>query len=215
MVGPILRGIEINPLAAELACTTIWIGHIQWGILELLLRIADANPKEARQKKPIECPDALLKASAEEASCAEAEFVGNPPFLGGKLIRRGLGDEYVDTVFEVFDGRVPPEADLVTYWFEKTRAQIAAGRTEQGASPNQTIPARARERCAQGRFSATSACARPSRSWPRGSCLRFWIIAITTRITELCPARDTGSRQALLAFGLPLIWRVDPRSSDV
>jgi len=31
-VGPeIVHGIEINPLAAELARTTIWIGDIQWG----------------------------------------------------------------------------------------------------------------------------------------------------------------------------------------
>ena len=104
-----------------------------------------APPKPILKKlDTIECPDALLKASAEEASWPEAEFVGNPPFLGGKLIRRGLGDEYVDTVFEVFDGRVPPEADLVTYWFEKTRAQIAAGRTSRGyLQSDQYPPARA------------------------------------------------------------------------
>jgi len=65
------------------------------------------------------------------AEWPEAEFiVGNPPFLGGKLLRGGLGDDYVETLFQVYDGHVPREADLVTYWFEKARASIAAGRTK-------------------------------------------------------------------------------------
>ncbi len=33
-----------------------------------------------------------------------------------------LGDAYVDTLFRVYEGRVPREADLVTYWHEKARA---------------------------------------------------------------------------------------------
>lgn len=44
-------------------------------------------------------------------------------------MRKGLGDDYVETLFELYEGRVPPEADLVTYWFE-ARAQIKAGRTQ-------------------------------------------------------------------------------------
>ena len=39
--------------------------------------------------------------------------VGNPPFLGGKLMRKSLGDAYVDRLFAAFAGRVPAEADLV------------------------------------------------------------------------------------------------------
>lgn len=125
-----VKGIEINTYAAELARTSIWIGNIQW------LR---RNGFEAR-KEPvledldsIECRDALVTQKAdgtyEEARWPEAEFiVGNPPFLGGKLMRRGLSDWYVDALFRVFDTRVPPEADLVTYWFEKARAEIHDGR---------------------------------------------------------------------------------------
>jgi len=52
-------------------------------------------------------------------------IIGNPPFLGGKRLRSELGDEYVDDVFRVYDGRVPREADLVCYWFEKARGAIA------------------------------------------------------------------------------------------
>jgi type II restriction/modification system DNA methylase subunit YeeA len=56
-----------------------------------------------------------------------AEFiVGNPPFLGGKKLRGELGDDYVDAMFEVWDGRVPREADLCCYWFEKARSLIEA-----------------------------------------------------------------------------------------
>ena len=53
-------------------------------------------------------------------------IIGNPPFLGGKRLRAELRDSYVDELFEVYKDRVPPEADLVTYWFEKARAMIEA-----------------------------------------------------------------------------------------
>jgi type II restriction/modification system DNA methylase subunit YeeA len=54
-------------------------------------------------------------------------IVGNPPFLGGNVMRRELGDAYVDTLRQTYAGRVPGGADLVCYWFEKARAHIAAG----------------------------------------------------------------------------------------
>jgi type II restriction/modification system DNA methylase subunit YeeA len=60
-----------------------------------------------------------------EPDWPEADFiVGNPPFLGGKKLRTDLGDEYVDAMFQVYDGRVPREADLCCYWFEKARAYV-------------------------------------------------------------------------------------------
>jgi type II restriction/modification system DNA methylase subunit YeeA len=46
-------------------------------------------------------------------------------------MRRELGDQYVDTVRKLYEGRVPGGADLVCYWFEKARAQIKAGKTER------------------------------------------------------------------------------------
>jgi hypothetical protein len=48
----------------------------------------------------------------------------NPPFLGGKLLRRELGGAYVDALFENFGKRVRPEADFCCYWFEKAREEI-------------------------------------------------------------------------------------------
>ena len=129
-VGPeILHGIEINPFAAELARSTIWIGDIQW-------RIANAirhHPEPILRKlNAIECRDALLSPGADgpvEAEWPEADYiVGNPPFLGGKLLRRGLGDETVEALFRVYAGRVPAEADLVCYWFVKAWEAMQANR---------------------------------------------------------------------------------------
>jgi hypothetical protein len=133
-VGPeAVLGIELNPYAAELARVTIWIGEIQWML----------NHGFAYRTNPVLSPldsiatkDALLDRSdpthPREADWASAEFiVGNPPFLGAKLLRRGLGNEYVEDLFAVFGDRVSGMADLCAYWHEKARAQIATGSTKR------------------------------------------------------------------------------------
>ena len=129
-VGPeILRGIEINPFAAELSRTTIWIGDIQWRVKHAI----HAHPRPILRKlDTIECRDALLNADGTEAEWPEADYIiGNPPFLGGKLLRRGLGDAYVETLFRAYAGKVPAEADLVCYWFSKAWRALQAGRVQR------------------------------------------------------------------------------------
>lgn len=126
-----LYGLETNVYARELASVVVWIGYLQW--------LNDNNigwPTEPilRKLDNIQQRDAILAHDANgkpiEPEWPEAEFiVGNPPFLGGKRLRTELGDNCVDELFRVYEGRVPPEADLVTYWFEKARAQIKAGKT--------------------------------------------------------------------------------------
>ena len=54
-------------------------------------------------------------------------IVGNPPFLGDKKMRGELGDEYVEALRRLYQGRLPGAADLCCYWFEKARAHLAAG----------------------------------------------------------------------------------------
>jgi type II restriction/modification system DNA methylase subunit YeeA len=128
-VGPeILRGIEINPFAAELARTTIWIGDIQWSIKNAIY----SRPQPILRKlDSIERRDAVLTDDGKEAAWPEADFIiGNPPFLGGKLMRKGLGDEYVEKLFEAYEGLVPAEADLVCYWFSKAWTAVLAGRAK-------------------------------------------------------------------------------------
>lgn len=133
-VGPEnVLGLELNPYAAELARVTIWIGEIQW-----MLNHGFSYNREPvlRPLDQIAIRDAVLDLSdpskPQEADWPDAEFiVGNPPFLGGKRMRRELGDAYVDALFEVYAGRVPQEADFVTYWHEKARAMVADGRTKR------------------------------------------------------------------------------------
>ena len=129
-VGPeCVKGIEINPYAAELARVTVWIGEIQW----MRRNGFDVARKPIlRPLGTIECRDAVINPDGSEPDWPEAEcIVGNPPFLGGKLMRSGLGDDGVETLFHLYQGCVPPEADLVTYWFEKARAQVASGQTKR------------------------------------------------------------------------------------
>jgi type II restriction/modification system DNA methylase subunit YeeA len=58
-------------------------------------------------------------------------IIGNPPFLGDKKMRGELGDVYVDELRQLYSGRVPGGADLVTFWFERARAQIEAGKAKR------------------------------------------------------------------------------------
>ena len=128
-IGPeCVKGIEINPYAAELARITVWIGEIQW----MRRNGFDLARKPIlRPLDTIECRDAVLNADSAEAEWPEAEFIiGNPPFLGGSKIRGVLSDDYVEDLRDAYEGRVPGGADLVTYWFEKARSAIVKGKTK-------------------------------------------------------------------------------------
>ena len=124
-----VKGIEINPYAAELARVSVWIGEIQWmrrngfsGTRNPILKPLDT----------IECRDAILTPDGTEPEWPEADVViGNPPFLGGKLLITHLGEDFVSRMFATYSGRVPAEADLVCYWFEKAGQQIASGKAKR------------------------------------------------------------------------------------
>ena len=127
-VGPAgMRGIEINAYAAELARVSIWIGEIQWMRRNGFTESRDPILKPL---ETIECRDAILTAGGEEPDWPEADVViGNPPFLGGKLLNANLGEGYVARMFSAYKGRVPAEADLVCYWLVKGGEELGAGRT--------------------------------------------------------------------------------------
>ena len=126
-VGPAnVKGIEINAYAAELARVSVWIGEIQW-----MRRNGFSNSTNPilNPLDTIECRDAVLALDGGEPNWPKADAViGNPPFLGGKLLIGGLGEHYVSRMFEAWQGRVPREADLVAYWFVKAGEQVAAGK---------------------------------------------------------------------------------------
>ncbi|ALG66932.1 class I SAM-dependent DNA methyltransferase [Beggiatoa leptomitoformis] len=123
-----LNGIEVNPYAAELARVTVWIGQIQW-----VLGHGYDLPKNPILEKldNIECCDALLTHTGIEKNWKTVDFiVGNPPFLGNKKMISILGEDYVNQLRALFQGRVAGGADLVCYWFEKARAQLEQGRVQ-------------------------------------------------------------------------------------
>ncbi len=129
-VGPHnVLGIEINDYAAELARVTVWIGDLQWSLKNG--QGYGTNPI-LKKLDSIQCRDALMTADGCEAEWPPATcIVGNPPFLGDKKMLGELGEEYVTRLRALYKGRVPGGADLVTYWFEKARAAIEAGRAQR------------------------------------------------------------------------------------
>jgi hypothetical protein len=126
-----LLGMEIDPLARELAQVAIWIGYLQWmitngfGWTEPILQ-----PLET-----IRLQDALITETADgvvETSWPPAEFIiGNPPFLGSYRMRAELGDDYLQDLFTLYEDRVSGMEDLCCYFFEKARAQVKDGYTNR------------------------------------------------------------------------------------
>ena len=129
-VGPAnVRGIEVNAYAAELARVSVWIGDIQWMRRNGFRESRDPILKPL---ETIECRDAILAPDGSEPGWPDVNvIIGNPPFLGGKLLIGGLGEDYVSGMFAAWKGRVPPEADLVCYWFAKAGEQVGRGKAER------------------------------------------------------------------------------------
>ena len=144
-VGPeAVLGIELNPYAAELARVSVWIGEIQW--MRANGFDAGRNPI-LRPLDTIECRDAILNADGTRADWPAADvIIGNPPFLGGKLMIGSLGDDYVDAHPRgASAGALPGVADLVCYWFEKARASDRARRRRTRRPRRDELDPRRRE----------------------------------------------------------------------
>ncbi|MCU0785779.1 MAG: class I SAM-dependent DNA methyltransferase [Verrucomicrobia bacterium] len=124
-VNPLqLHCLEIDPYAHDLAQTVVWIGYIQW--LRANGYGFPAEPILKRMSANFRCADALF------TDWPEVDFiVGNPPFLGDKLMRGQLGDEYVEKLRKAFEGRIPGQSDFCCYWFEKARELIEQGKCKR------------------------------------------------------------------------------------
>ena len=125
-IGPeALLGIEINPYAAELARVSVWIGEIQW------MRRSGFEVGMRPVLKPltnIQCRNAIINEDGSPATWPPADVVvGNPPYLGAKLLKRRLGVAMTQSVRALYEGRLPGFTDLVCYWFENARSLIEQG----------------------------------------------------------------------------------------
>jgi type II restriction/modification system DNA methylase subunit YeeA len=132
-----LFGIEINPIAHDLASIVVWIGYIQW----------QQNNGYLSFKEPILEPlhniqqmDAIL-AFDNDGNPVEPEWpsvdviVSNPPFLGAKWMQRELGETYKTGMWKLYEGRVSGTDDLVLYWFERARAAVESGAGRRREEP--------------------------------------------------------------------------------
>ena len=116
-----------------------------------------------------------------------------PPFLGGKLLIANLGEEYVSTMFQVYDGRVPREADLVCYWFVKAGEHMSGEASKRiGLVATNSIRGganhRALERATGGRpiFDAWS-----DEPWViDGAAVRVSLVCFSQSDDELTPERQ-------------------------
>ena len=125
-IGPAsVKGIEINPYAAELARVSVWIGEIQW------MRRNGFSESRKPILKPldtIECRDAILTPEGEEPDWPEADVViGNPPFLGNRKMRGELGHSHAEALPRLYAEWVQGKPDLVCYWFAKAGRLAADG----------------------------------------------------------------------------------------
>ena len=129
-VGPeAVKGIEINSYAAELARVSIWIGEIQW--MRANGFPAATNPI-LKPLSNIECRDAILTSDGSETNWPLVDvIVGNPPFLGAKLMKGSLGVDQTERIRSIFAGRLPGFTDLVCYWFEKSREAVVLGNAKR------------------------------------------------------------------------------------
>ncbi|MYH64792.1 MAG: class I SAM-dependent DNA methyltransferase [Chloroflexi bacterium] len=148
-----MYGIELNPIAHALASIVVWIGYIQWRNNNGYAR-AFAEPILEKLQDNIVCKDAILPSNPPRSPHSNGGkvrtdelgqgrggdspangagwpvvdvIVGNPPFLGGQRMRGELGDEYYERLTRHYEGSVAGGADLVCYWYEVARRQIAAG----------------------------------------------------------------------------------------
>jgi type II restriction/modification system DNA methylase subunit YeeA len=148
-----LRALEINPYAYELAQVSVQIGYLQWrrdngfdndrspvlqnldgfqnddALLEPHFGRKAKNLKEAQAGEHE--ADTSLKFYTERVWPKCDVIVGNPPFLGDKLMRGELGNVYVDELRRTYEDRIPGQSDLCCYWFEKARSQIEKAKCQR------------------------------------------------------------------------------------
>ena len=129
-IGPeALLGIEINPYAAELARVSVWIGEIQW------MRRSGFDIGRKPILKPLDtirCQNAIIADDGSAIEWPRANvIVGNPPYLGAKLMKRRLGVPMTEAIRALYYGKLPGFTDLVCYWFENARAMIEGGIVER------------------------------------------------------------------------------------
>jgi SAM-dependent methyltransferase len=101
-------GMDTDPFAVELARVTLMIAR----------KVAHDRLGLTEQELPLDNLDKnIVQADALFTPWPEADaIIGNPPFLGGKRLKAGLGDDYVTRLYGRFADSAN-FADVCCYWF--------------------------------------------------------------------------------------------------
>ncbi|MFC5439117.1 DNA methyltransferase [Rhodanobacter ginsenosidimutans] len=109
-------GIDINPFAVELAKVTMMLAH-KLAIDELHIS-ENALPLDNLDAN-FHTGDALIAPDNSRTPWPSADvIIGNPPFLGAKLLKPKLGVDYVKRLRRAYP-EVPGMADFCVYWFRR------------------------------------------------------------------------------------------------
>jgi len=75
--------------------------------------------------------ESVVYDEVKVANWPDADFiVGNPPFVGNKVMRFILGDGYVDAVRAAYPD-IPDTVDYVMYWWHRAAEAVRLGRAER------------------------------------------------------------------------------------
>ncbi|MDE2403688.1 MAG: class I SAM-dependent DNA methyltransferase [Sphingomonadales bacterium] len=129
-------GLELNPRAAAIAELVLWLGYLQWQMRNgtsvsdpVLEKLANIQAMDAVVKHDGERPNADRSgtelANPRRPEWPEADYiVGNPPFIGGSVIRSRLGEAYAVALWKA-NPKVNKSADFVMYWWDRAAEQMA------------------------------------------------------------------------------------------
>ncbi len=114
-------GMDINPFAIEIAKVTMMLAH-KLSIEELHIN-ETALPLDNLDAQ-FRSGDSLIDTDGSRASWFKTDvIIGNPPFLGAKLLKPTYGTDYVTAVRKAYP-EVPGMADLCVYWFRRAHSEI-------------------------------------------------------------------------------------------
>ncbi len=139
-------GLEVNPRAAAIAELVLWIGFLQWhfrtrgGVppepilkdfktIKVAAAVLSWSARElARDERgrPLERTDAegnrvevYRYANPKRPEWPAADYiVGNPPFVGGWLLRGRLGEGYAQALWTAY-ADMKEGSDFVMYWWDR------------------------------------------------------------------------------------------------
>lgn len=114
-------GLDILPFAVEIAKVTMMIAR-KLAIDELHIT-EQPLPLDNLDQNFI-AADALLTSEGLPAQWPKADvIIGNPPFLGAKLLKPERGPDYVNTLRRAY-AEVPGMADYCVYWIRKAHDHL-------------------------------------------------------------------------------------------